>query len=61
MPTPKPKKMGRPVLPKGHAKSLRLQVRLNEDEQKKVSAKAKASKQTVSEWVRSILRAAMEA
>ena len=61
MPLPKAKKMGRPLLPKGHAKSLRLQVRLNEDERRKVAAKAKASKQTVSEWARGILRTAMEA
>jgi len=61
MPTPKPKKMGRPVLPKGHAKSGKIQVRLNEDEQRKIAAKAKANKQTVSAWVRTILITAMEA
>jgi len=61
MPTPKPKKMGRPILPKGHAKSGKIQVRLNDEEQRKIAAKARACKQTVSEWVRGILRAAMEA
>ncbi len=61
MPTPNPKKMGRPTLPQGHAKAGRVQVRMNDTELGKIAAKAKASKQTVSEWVRSILIAAMEA
>jgi len=61
MPQPKPKKMGRPVLPKGHAKSGKIQVRLSPEEEKKIAAKAKASKQTVSGWVRNILIAALEA
>jgi uncharacterized protein (DUF1778 family) len=61
MPTPKPKKMGRPVLPKEHAKNERLQVRLTIAERKKIEAAAKASKQTESEWIRSALMAALEA
>jgi uncharacterized protein (DUF1778 family) len=61
MPTPKPKKMGRPVLPKEHARSGKIQVRLNADEQKKIAAAAKSSKKTVSDWARGILMTALEA
>jgi len=58
MPTqPKPKKMGRPKLPKGHAKAGAIQVRMNAEDRKKVEAAAKATKQTVSEWIRSTLEA----
>jgi len=54
---PKPKKVGRPNLPKNHARSGRIQARLNADELKRVEAAAKAKNQTVSEWARSILLA----
>ena len=61
MPTqPKPKKVGRPKLPKGQAKAGAIQVRLNDDDRKKVAIAAKARKQTVSEWIRSTLSAALE-
>src|SRR5271165_7435712 len=53
----KPRKPGRPRLPKGHAKSGAIQVRLNDDARKQVEAAAKASKQTVSEWIRSTIDA----
>jgi predicted HicB family RNase H-like nuclease len=59
--TPKPKKVGRPKLPKGSAKAGKVQVRLNPEEQKRVEAAAKANKQTVSEWVRSTITAALGA
>jgi predicted HicB family RNase H-like nuclease len=55
----KPRKVGRPKLPKGSAKAGKVQVRLNPGEQKRVEAAAKANKQTVSEWVRSTLTAAL--
>jgi len=55
----KPRKVGRPRLPKGSAKASKVQVRLSPEEQKRVEAAAKASKQTVSEWVRSTLTAAL--
>jgi hypothetical protein len=58
--TQKPRKVGRPKLPKGEAKGGKVQVRLNADELKRVSAAAKASKQTISEWMRSTLFAALE-
>jgi methyl coenzyme M reductase subunit D len=57
----KPRKVGRPSLPKGVAKGGVLGLRLTHDERRKIAAKAKASGQTVSEWARSILIAAMEA
>lgn len=60
MPTPKQKKMGRPILPKGHAKSGRVQIRMNDTELAKIAAKASASKQTVSDWARGILMTALE-
>jgi predicted HicB family RNase H-like nuclease len=57
---PKPKKPGRPALPKNHARSGKVQVRLNVDELKSVEAAARASKKTISEWIRSTLAAAVE-
>jgi uncharacterized protein (DUF1778 family) len=62
MPTqPKPRKVGRPKLPKGHAKAGAIQVRLNDDDRKRIEKAAKSRKQTVSEWIRSTLSAALEA
>ena len=58
---PKPKKVGRPKLPKGAAKGKAVQVRFTADDFKKVTGAAKARKQTVSEWIRGTLNAAMEA
>jgi hypothetical protein len=54
---PKPRKVGRPNLPKNHARSGKIQVRLNADELKRVEAAAKASNQTVSKWLRGKLTA----
>jgi hypothetical protein len=56
MPTPKPKRVGRPTLPKGNAKDVMLRVRVTADDLK--AMKEKAGKQTVSEWIRSTLRTA---
>jgi hypothetical protein len=62
MPTqPKPKKAGRPKMAKGEAKGKIVPVRFNAEDLKRVTAAAKANKQTVSEWVRSRLLAAVEA
>lgn len=60
-PKPKPKKVGRPTLPKGHAKTGALQVRLNAEDRKRVELAAKARKQTVSEWIRATLAEALNA
>jgi predicted HicB family RNase H-like nuclease len=58
---PKPKKVGRPKLPKGAAKGKAVQVRFTAEDFKRVSGAAKASKQTVSEWIRSTLGASLNA
>lgn len=55
MPAPKPKPVGRPKLPKGHAKSTTLLVRLSAEDRKGVEAAAKRAEQTVSEWLRSTI------
>jgi hypothetical protein len=57
----KPRKVGRPKLPKGEAKGKIVPVRFAADAIKAVEAAAKAEKQTVSEWIRSTLLAAIEA
>ncbi len=55
----KPKRVGRPKLPKGEAKGGFVAVRFNADNLKKIAEAAKSKKQTVSEWVRSTLLAAI--
>jgi hypothetical protein len=59
--TEKKRKPGRPKLPKGNAKAAFLRVRLTLDELQAIEATAKASKQTISEWIRSKLTATAEA
>jgi hypothetical protein len=51
------KKLGRPKLPKGTAKGRIVPVRFTADDLKAVEAAAKASKQNVSEWIRSTIHA----
>jgi hypothetical protein len=58
MPQLKPKKIGRPKLPKGEAKGRIVPVRFNADDLKRITATAKAGKVTLSEWIRSTLNAA---
>ena len=58
---PKRRKAGRPKLPKGEAKGKIVPIRFNADDVKRVEKAAKAQKQTVSEWIRSTLSAALEA
>jgi hypothetical protein len=62
MPNQKPKhrKVGRPPLPKGNAKAIMLRVRITAEERKAIADKAKFSKQTASEWIRSALNAAIK-
>lgn len=55
MPQQETKKAGRPPLPKGDAKVGTLRVRVTPNELKVIEARAKAKKQTVSEWIRSTL------
>jgi len=59
LPQPKPKRPGRPKLPKGDAKSSIVPVRLNAEDRKRVEAAARASNQSVSEWIRIALNAAI--
>ena len=58
---PKAKKMGRPKLPKGHAKGKIVPVRLNEHELKLFTKAADASEhKTLSAWIRHTLKEAAE-
>ena len=61
MSQPKPKKIGRPTLPKGTAKGQIIPVRFDAITIKQIGASAKAKKQTVSEWIRSTINAAIQA
>jgi uncharacterized protein (DUF1778 family) len=56
---PKTKKMGRPKLPKGHAKGDIIPVRVNPDDRKLFEKAARASEhKTLSSWIRQSLREA---
>jgi hypothetical protein len=57
----KPKKPGRPKLPKGSAKVGTLRIRVTPDELKSFENAAKLKGQTISQWIRGTLGAAMEA
>jgi hypothetical protein len=55
----KPKKIGRPKLPKGEAKGRIVPVRFSVEEVQRITAAANASNQKLSdEWIRSTLNAA---
>ena len=54
----KPKKMGRPKLPKGEAKGRIVPVRFSAEEVGRITAAASANNQKLSEWIRSTLNAA---
>ena len=57
---PKPRKPGRPPLPKGNAKAVMLRVRVTPNERLAIESAAKAKDQTSSEWIRSTLLAMLE-
>lgn len=58
---PKKPKMGRPRLPKGHAKGVIRPVRFSEAELKMFEKAAKASEhKTLSGWIRHTLKQAAE-
>jgi hypothetical protein len=59
--TQKKRKPGRPKLPEGTAKGKIIPVRFTADRIKAVESAAKAKNQTVSEWVRSTIDAALGA
>ena len=54
---PKPKKPGRPTLPKGNAKGEMLRIRVTADELRAIEAEAKSSGKTRSEFIRGKLLA----
>ena len=56
---PKAKRVGRPKLPKGEAKGKIVPIRFRQEDLKAIEAAAKASDQSVSEWVRSTIHAAL--
>jgi hypothetical protein len=55
----KTRKPGRPKLPKGESKAAFLRVRFAPETLKKIEAAAKENDQTVSQWIRSTLDAAI--
>ena len=56
---PKPKKVGRPILPKGNAKAATVRVRSTPNELRSYEMAAKAEKLSLSGWIRSTLNAAV--
>jgi predicted HicB family RNase H-like nuclease len=56
----KPRKAGRPPLPKGHAQARIVPVRFNADLFRAITMAAKANKQSVSEWIRGLVEAAIK-
>jgi len=58
---PKAKKMGRPKLPRGHAKGVIVPVRVNPEDRKLFQKAAKASDhKTLSGWIRHTLKKAVQ-
>jgi predicted DNA-binding protein len=53
-------KGGRPKLPAGAAKGRIVHVRFTSEEIDRINELAKASGKTISEWIRSMLNAAIE-
>lgn len=49
---PKPKKMGRPKLPKGEAMGKIVAIRFSPEDRKRLESAAKAKKLSVSDWIR---------
>ena len=54
---PKPRKAGRPPLPKGSTKAAMLRIRVTADELRNIETAARASGQTRSEFIRGKLLA----
>ena len=55
MPQPKPKKIGRPKLPKGDAKGRIVTIRFKSNDLKRIESAAKVNHKTVSEWIRDLV------
>ena len=58
---PKPRRAGRPPLPKGSTKAAMLRIRVTAEELRTIEAAAKASGKTRSEFIRDKLLAIGEA
>ena len=58
-PETKPNPVGRPALPKAHAKSSIVPVRFNSGDLKRVQSAAKSKGQTVSHFIREAINAAL--
>jgi predicted HicB family RNase H-like nuclease len=56
----KARKAGRPPLPKGYAKARIVPIRVSLELFRGITAAAKATKVSVSEWIRSTLEAAIK-
>ena len=59
-PKPKKAKVGRPKFPKGMAKARIVPVRFSAEDFKLIVREAKAAKQTISDWIRNMLNAAIK-
>ena len=57
----KTRSVGRPALPKGDAKAKIVPVRFKREEFKAMSAAARTSKKSLSEWIRGTLNAKLTA
>ncbi|HUO13712.1 MAG TPA: hypothetical protein VMX38_01900 [Verrucomicrobiae bacterium] len=57
----KSRKVGRPKLPKGEAKGRIVPVRFTGDDLRAMEQAAKASKQSLSEWIRGMIHANLNA
>jgi hypothetical protein len=57
---PKRRKVGRPKLPKSEAKGRIVPVRFTTDDLKAMESKAREKEQTLSEWIRSTVSAAIQ-
>ncbi len=59
---PKTRKLGRPKLPKGHAKESYIPIRVSPEDRKLFEKAAKASEsKTISGWLRHVAREAASA
>jgi hypothetical protein len=56
----KPRKAGRPRMPKGQAKVGTLRIRVTPEELRAIESVSKAKNQSMSEWIRSTLNAAIK-
>ena len=57
---PRRRGVGRPRLPKGEAKGRIVPVRFTSDALKAIAAKAKEKDQTISDWIRGTVDAALQ-